>query len=150
MTGFDLQMDSATVVWSGLSQGLGIGFVYVPLAAATFATLTPALRNEGTAIFSLTRNIGSSIGISVVNTLVDAQHPNHALDARRACDALQSGSARAAAGRTAELAHLGGIERNCDRAGSHDRLQQRFQIDDGVELGGDPAGFPAAQGERPC
>jgi DHA2 family multidrug resistance protein len=70
MTGFDLQMDSATVVWSGLSQGLGTGFVYVPLAAATFATLTPALRNEGTALFSLTRNLGSSIGISVVNTLL--------------------------------------------------------------------------------
>jgi DHA2 family multidrug resistance protein len=69
MTGFDLQMDSAMIVWSGLSQGLGTGFVYVPLAAAAFATLTPALRNEGTAIFSLTRNLGSSIGISVVNTL---------------------------------------------------------------------------------
>jgi DHA2 family multidrug resistance protein len=70
MTGFDLQMDSAIVVWSGLSQGLGTGFVYVPLAAATFATLTPALRDEGTAIFSLTRNLGSSVGISVVNTLL--------------------------------------------------------------------------------
>jgi MFS transporter, DHA2 family, multidrug resistance protein len=70
MMGFDLQMDSATVVWSGLSQGLGTGFVYVPLAAATFATLAPALRNEGTSIFNLTRNLGSSIGISVVNTLL--------------------------------------------------------------------------------
>jgi DHA2 family multidrug resistance protein len=63
-------MDSAMIVWSGLSQGLGTGLVYVPLAAATFATLAPALRNEGTAIFSLTRNLGSSIGISVVNTLL--------------------------------------------------------------------------------
>jgi DHA2 family multidrug resistance protein len=70
MTGFDVQMDSSTVVWSGILQGLGTGFVYVPLAAATFATLTPALRNEGTSIFSLTRNLGSSIGISVVNTLL--------------------------------------------------------------------------------
>jgi DHA2 family multidrug resistance protein len=70
MTGFDVLMDSSMVVWSGVLQGLGTGFVYVPLAAATFATLTPALRNEGTAIFSLTRNLGSSIGISVVNTLL--------------------------------------------------------------------------------
>jgi DHA2 family multidrug resistance protein len=70
MTGFDLQMDWATVVWSGLAQGLGTGFVYVPLAAAAFATLSPTLRDEGTAIFSLTRNLGSSIGISVVNTLL--------------------------------------------------------------------------------
>jgi len=70
MSGFDVQMDSSMVVWSGVLQGLGTGFVYVPLAAAAFATLTPALRNEGTAIFSLTRNLGSSIGISVVNTLL--------------------------------------------------------------------------------
>jgi DHA2 family multidrug resistance protein len=70
MTGFDIQMDSTMVVWSGILQGLGTGFVYVPLAAATFATLTPALRDEGTALFSLTRNLGSSIGISVVNTLL--------------------------------------------------------------------------------
>jgi DHA2 family multidrug resistance protein len=70
MSGFDLQMDSSRVVWSGLMQGFGTGFVYVPLAAATFATLAPMLRNEGTALFSLTRNLGSSIGISVVNTLL--------------------------------------------------------------------------------
>jgi DHA2 family multidrug resistance protein len=70
MTGFDLQMDSSTIVWSGLAQGLGTGFVFVPLAAAAFATLAPALRNEGTAIFSLMRNLGASIGISVVETLL--------------------------------------------------------------------------------
>jgi DHA2 family multidrug resistance protein len=70
MTGFDMQMDSSLVVWSGLLQGLGTGFVYVPLAAAAFATLTPSLRNEGTAIFNLIRNLGSSIGISVVNMLL--------------------------------------------------------------------------------
>jgi DHA2 family multidrug resistance protein len=70
MTGFYLQMGTASVVWSGLAQGLGTGFVYVPLAAITFATLSPRFRNEGTAVFSLIRNIGSSVGISVVTTLL--------------------------------------------------------------------------------
>jgi MFS transporter, DHA2 family, multidrug resistance protein len=70
MTGFYLQMDSSSVVWSGLAQGLGTGFVYVPLAAITFATLSPQFRNEGTALFSLVRNVGSSIGISVVETML--------------------------------------------------------------------------------
>jgi len=70
MTGFDLQMNEAAVIWTGLAQGLGTGFVYVPLAAATFATLSPKLRNEGTALFSLTRNLGSSIGISIVEALL--------------------------------------------------------------------------------
>ncbi|MGC4028257.1 MAG: DHA2 family efflux MFS transporter permease subunit [Steroidobacteraceae bacterium] len=70
MTGFYLQMPSDIVVWSGVLQGFGTGFVYVPLAAITFATLAPQLRNEGTAVFSLVRNIGSSIGISAVVALL--------------------------------------------------------------------------------
>ncbi len=70
MTHFYLQMNSSLVVWSGLIQGLGTGFVYVPLAAVTFATLSPKYRNEGTAMFSLIRNVGSSVGISVVETLL--------------------------------------------------------------------------------
>jgi MFS transporter, DHA2 family, multidrug resistance protein len=70
MTGFSLDMGSSLVVWSGLIQGIGTGFVFVPLAAVTFATLPSQLRNEGTAMFSLIRNVGSSIGISVVETLL--------------------------------------------------------------------------------
>jgi DHA2 family multidrug resistance protein len=70
MTAFYLQMDTPLIVWSGLVQGLGTGFVYVPLAAITFATLSPQFRNEGTALFSLVRNVGSSVGISVVETLL--------------------------------------------------------------------------------
>jgi DHA2 family multidrug resistance protein len=51
-------------------QGIGLGLVFVPLSAATFATLSPAMRAPGTAIFSLVRNIGSSIGISLVQTVL--------------------------------------------------------------------------------
>src|SRR5581483_9424641 len=70
MTDFYLQMDSSMVIWSGVLQGLGVGMVYVPLAALTFATLSPVYRNEGTALFSLIRNLGSSIGISAVTALL--------------------------------------------------------------------------------
>ena len=66
MCGFSLQMDDRLVLWGGYLQGIGTGLVYVPLAAISFATLTPQLRSEGTAIFSLLRNVGSSIGIAVV------------------------------------------------------------------------------------
>jgi DHA2 family multidrug resistance protein len=69
MTGFSIRMPMDSVIWSGAIQGLGTGIVYVPMAALTFATLSPALRNEGTALFNLIRNIGSSIGISVVQAL---------------------------------------------------------------------------------
>jgi DHA2 family multidrug resistance protein len=42
----------------------------VPLSAAAFATLAPRLRNEGTPIYSLVRNIGGSVGISIVQSLL--------------------------------------------------------------------------------
>ncbi len=70
MTGITLQMDSSLVILSGLIQGVGIGFTFVPLSTATFATLAPRLRNQGTPIFSLLRNIGGSVGISVVQALL--------------------------------------------------------------------------------
>jgi DHA2 family multidrug resistance protein len=69
MTNFSIQMPMNSLIWSGAIQGLGTGIVYVPMAALTFATLSPAFRNEGTALFNLIRNIGSSIGISVVQSL---------------------------------------------------------------------------------
>jgi MFS transporter, DHA2 family, multidrug resistance protein len=42
----------------------------VPLSTVTFATLAPRFRTQGTALFSLMRNIGSSIGISLMTLLL--------------------------------------------------------------------------------
>ncbi len=69
MTRFSLQMDMSPIVWSGLIQGFGTGIVYVPMATLAFVTLPATMRNEGTALFNLVRNIGSSIGISAVQAL---------------------------------------------------------------------------------
>jgi DHA2 family multidrug resistance protein len=70
MTNYTLMMTQGDIIWPGIIQGIGLGLVFVPLSAATFATLTPAMRAEGTAVYSLVRNIGSSIGIAVVQTLL--------------------------------------------------------------------------------
>ncbi len=66
MTGFTPDVSRFTLVRTGIEQGLGLGFLFVPLSTITFATLTPEFRTQGTALFSLMRNLGSSIGISVV------------------------------------------------------------------------------------
>ena len=70
MTRYSLQLSQSDIIWPGVLQGVGVGFVFVPLSAAAFATLAPAMRAQGTAIFSLVRNIGSSIGISLVQTVL--------------------------------------------------------------------------------
>jgi len=60
-------------------QGLGLGLVFVPLTTLAYATLEPKFRADAAAFFSLVRNIGSSIGISVVSALlVHNTQVNHA------------------------------------------------------------------------
>jgi DHA2 family multidrug resistance protein len=70
MTGYSLELSESDIVWPGVIQGFGTGLVFVPLSAATFATLSPEMRAQGTSLYSLIRNIGSSIGISLVQTLL--------------------------------------------------------------------------------
>jgi DHA2 family multidrug resistance protein len=69
MSGFSLGMDMQPIVVSGLVQGFGLGFVFVPLSTVSFATLPRALLTQATALFSLVRNIGSSIGIAILEAL---------------------------------------------------------------------------------
>jgi MFS transporter, DHA2 family, multidrug resistance protein len=70
MAHYSLVLSESDIIWPGVIQGIGMGLVFVPLSAATFATLSPAMRAQGTALYSLVRNIGSSIGISLVQTLL--------------------------------------------------------------------------------
>jgi DHA2 family multidrug resistance protein len=70
MAGFTTEVDIWTIVGTGITQGLGLGFIFVPLSTLTFATLPVHLRTEAAGMFSLMRNMGSSIGISVVETLL--------------------------------------------------------------------------------
>jgi DHA2 family multidrug resistance protein len=79
MTLFNTDITAGDIVHNGILQGLGLGFIFVPLSTITFSTLASRYRNEGTALFSLMRNIGSSIGISVVITnLAQNTQANHA------------------------------------------------------------------------
>ncbi|HWD56696.1 MAG TPA: DHA2 family efflux MFS transporter permease subunit [Stellaceae bacterium] len=69
MTGFSLTMDKDLLLVSGTLQGVGLGFVFTPLSVAAFSTLSRQHLTQGTAIFSLMRNIGGSVGVSIVEAL---------------------------------------------------------------------------------
>jgi DHA2 family multidrug resistance protein len=58
------------LVEAGVIQGLGLGLVFVPISTIAYSTLPMAARTEAAGIFSLMRNIGSSVGISIVMTLL--------------------------------------------------------------------------------
>jgi MFS transporter, DHA2 family, multidrug resistance protein len=70
MTRYSLDLSESDIIWPGVLQGIGTGLAFVPLSAAAFATLRPEMRAQGTAMFSLVRNIGASVGISLVQTVL--------------------------------------------------------------------------------
>ncbi len=70
MSGFTLEVGQRDLIISGTIQGLGMGLVTVPTSILAFATLPQQLRNEGAALYSLMRNLGCSIGVSLVMAML--------------------------------------------------------------------------------
>jgi DHA2 family multidrug resistance protein len=66
MTGFSLDVTQTTIVTTSIAQGVGLGLLFVPVTSVAFNTLPVELRNGATSITTLVRNIGSSVGISMV------------------------------------------------------------------------------------
>jgi DHA2 family multidrug resistance protein len=79
MTGWNPNVSQWTIAITGFIQGAGLGFLFVPLNTVTFATLAPEQRADGTGLFNLSRNVGSSVGISIVSyLLIRNNQVNHA------------------------------------------------------------------------
>jgi DHA2 family multidrug resistance protein len=94
MTQWTADVGIGEIVYTGIVQGVGLGFIFVPLSTIAFSTLAPRYRNEGTAMFSLVRNIGASVGISLVMTVlgheVQQSHAELAASITPFRDALQA------------------------------------------------------------
>jgi len=76
--GWAVDMDWSPVAVAGVGQGIGLGLIFVPLSLSAFGTLAPQYRSEATALFSLVRNVGGSIGISIAeNYLARAAQASH-------------------------------------------------------------------------
>jgi DHA2 family multidrug resistance protein len=79
MTGWTPDVSQTTIIAVGIVQGVGLGLLFTPLSVATLSSLSLADRADGAGLFSLSRNVGSSVGISAVNSLlVTNTQVNHA------------------------------------------------------------------------
>jgi MFS transporter, DHA2 family, multidrug resistance protein len=70
MTGFNLQADFATIAEARALMGLGTSLIFVPINAVAFTNIAKEKIEYGTGLINLMRNIGGSVGISFVNTVV--------------------------------------------------------------------------------
>ena len=158
MSQFSLQMGMAPVIISGLLQGFGLGCTFVPLNIIALSTLPRHILTQGTAIRSLMRNLGGSIGISIlVATLAENTQIVHS----RLVEHLRPDNPLAQAPYLAAPFSLDDAERHRraqrrgDPAGGDGRLYRRFQAADdpgarGLAAAPLPAARPAAPpGSRP-
>lgn len=73
MTSWTPEIDRSPILLSSLVQGLGMGFIFVPLNTIAFAAVPPPLRADAASMLNLIRNVGGSIGISVFVTIIGRQ-----------------------------------------------------------------------------
>jgi MFS transporter, DHA2 family, multidrug resistance protein len=79
MTGWTPDVSTAQMIVVTMVQGVGLGFLFVPLTTVALSTLPTEQRTNGAGIYNLSRNIGSSVGISVVSALLTRNtQVNHA------------------------------------------------------------------------
>jgi DHA2 family multidrug resistance protein len=72
MSGWTPDVTAWTLTEVTFVQGVGMGFVFVPMNLVGFATLPPQLRTDGASLINLMRNVGSAIGISLTTTMLAA------------------------------------------------------------------------------
>ena len=77
MTRFDLGVDFRTVVYARVIQAAGMAFLFVPINTAAYSFLPREKNNAASGLMNLARNIGGSVGISVVTTMLDRRSQVH-------------------------------------------------------------------------
>jgi len=101
MTNFNLGLDFATAAWARVFQAVGMAFLFVPINTAAYAYLPREKNNAASGLMNLARNIGGSVGISFVTTMLERRtqfHQNmlssHLSDANPAMQAALQGMAQ--------------------------------------------------------
>ena len=80
MTSFDLQIDFHTAAMARVLQAAGMAFLFVPINTAAYAYLPRDKNNAASGLMNLARNIGGSVGISLVTTMLDRRTQVHMND----------------------------------------------------------------------
>jgi DHA2 family multidrug resistance protein len=77
MTTFDVEMDFRYAVIARCFQAAGLAFLFVPINTAAYAFVPPNKNNAASGLINLARNVGGSVGISLVTTILDRRAQFH-------------------------------------------------------------------------
>jgi len=77
MSRLTLGLDYWDMAWPRFVQGFGMGFIFVPLQTLALSTVRLDRLGNATSAFNLVRNIGGSVGIAIVTTLLARRAQYH-------------------------------------------------------------------------
>src|SRR4029077_13576070 len=77
MTHFNLQIDFQTAALARVIQGMGLACLFVPINTVAYSYLPPAKNNAASGLINLARNVGGSVGISFVTTMLARREQFH-------------------------------------------------------------------------
>jgi DHA2 family multidrug resistance protein len=73
----NLAISQWTFLWAILLSGFGSGMVFVPLSTTAMGTIANEQMGNASGLYNLLRNVGGSVGISIVNTIVSRHEQLH-------------------------------------------------------------------------
>lgn len=77
MTGFTTSTNFEHIAWARVLQATSIGFLFIPISTASYTGLPPGKNNDASALLNLSRNLGGSFGISMVQTMLARRSQFH-------------------------------------------------------------------------
>jgi DHA2 family multidrug resistance protein len=103
----DLQLTFASATWLRILQYVPLGFVFIPSSTAAYTGIAPEKNNAVAGLVNFMRNIGSSVGTSVVTTLLARRSQFHSVRLGERASPLNSNFRHAINGTAQQLAQSG-------------------------------------------
>jgi DHA2 family multidrug resistance protein len=122
----DLQISFNAAVWLRIAQVIGLGFLFVPITLVAYIGISPEKNNAVAGIVNFMRNMGSSVGTSLVTTLIARRSQFHQA---RLTDHARAGNPNfqnSVNGLTQRLSHSG-LSPHDAQIGAYARIYQSIQ-----------------------
>jgi len=122
----DLQISFSAATWLRIAQVIGLGFLFVPITLVAYVGIAPEKNNAVAGIVNFMRNMGSSVGTSIVTTLIARRSQFHQLRLVEKTRIDNPNFSNAVQGLTQHFVN-GGLGRHEARATAYARIYQSLQ-----------------------
>jgi MFS transporter, DHA2 family, multidrug resistance protein len=122
----DLQISFSAATWLRIAQVIGLGFLFVPITLVAYVGIAPEKNNSVAGIVNFMRNMGSSVGTSLVTTLIARRSQFHQLRLVENARVDNPNFANLASGLSRQLA-TAGVGRHEAQLTAYARIYQSLQ-----------------------